>query len=84
MKKYQIIDNKKYFFNSKKFSSLNSFYGINEEIRKTVDESQKKQETYLKNHFVNINDKSFVSFSLLCSKLTQLSFHEKRSDLIPI
>ena len=62
MTKYQIKDNKKYYFNSKKFSSLNSFYGINEEIRKTVDESLKNQESYLKKHFVSIQDKSFVSF----------------------
>jgi len=62
MSKWFFKDGKKYIFNSKKFTSLNTIFGITPEIKREVDESLKKQSTYLKSNFVELDNKKFVSF----------------------
>jgi len=55
-------DGKRYYFNSKKFSSLNSMFGIDEEVKNEVNENLQKQTNYMKNNFVCLNDEKYISF----------------------
>lgn len=55
-------DGKRYFFNSKKFTSLNSLYGIDDYIKKEVNEKLENQTEYLKNHYVELNETKYISF----------------------
>jgi len=66
MRKVYKKDNKKIIFASKKFKSINCLYGIDEDMKKEVDENLNKQIDYLKSHYVNINDKKFVGFLDMC------------------
>ena len=55
-------DGVKYIFASKKFQSLNSIFGVTEEIKKEVNQNREKQTKYLKNHFVDIKQEKYISF----------------------
>ena len=55
-------DGVKYIFASKRFQSINTIFGITDEIRKEVNQNLKNQKEYLKNHFVDIKQEKYISF----------------------
>jgi len=53
----------RYIFASKKFSSINSLFGITKQIKDQVDSNLKKQTKYLKDHFISFNNEEDTSLS---------------------
>ena len=62
MSNYVVKDGVRYLFKSKKFPSLNTLYGVDNFMRRTVDDNLSKQTDYLKNNYVSLNGEKYLSF----------------------